>query len=95
MIKWKDETMYSPGEKGRGEPRMWAARVPGMEIRVHRFVGDDTGWYISVRDLFLSQVSLETKDIKEAKKNALKIVSDELEKLINRYEDILQEIEGK
>jgi len=82
MIEWKDETMYSQGEKER-VPRVWSTRAGKFRISVHRHIHyPPSQWLLSCEGLFRN-VALRPEDIDKAKSQAIAKMQVELERAMN------------
>jgi hypothetical protein len=87
---WRDETTYSRDDKDRN-PSIWNLYAGNLKITVHRHIhyAPDI-WLLSCSD-FYDKYELPDKDVEKAKKRAISLVSEKVEKM---YEIILT-LEGK
>ncbi len=77
MIEWKDRTSYSRSETDR-TPRSWHARAGMIEIAVHRHVSYAPDvWLLSCPPI-ADKLVLTSKDIDEAKAEAVRYVKHQL-----------------
>ncbi len=72
MIKWKDTTSYSRGERGKVTPRSWTCEIGEFNLCVTRHIHHDPTAWISICDGVLhSGNELESKDLEDAKQEAI------------------------
>ena len=90
MTQWKDATSYSRGERGQTEPRSWEIRmgheyVVNVTVTRHIDYGNDA-WLMLCFPLFPKGKLLESKDLADAKVEALTIVEEALRHAHNAVE---------
>lgn len=72
--KWKDESSYSRGERGRIEPNVWVLSLPTTRISVHRHIYSPGKWLLTCRRLGIEMRELEAIEVGEAIKEALRLL---------------------
>jgi hypothetical protein len=81
-LTWKDTTSFSQGEKDR-TPRCWTAKAGRVQIVVHRHIHfPPDAWLLSCAALRIDNRQLKSKDVDEAKQEAVRIVRELLEEAI-------------
>lgn len=94
MITWKDKTSYSQSERGKVEPRTWAAKI-GMdyEVVISRHIHYPGSWIVYIRSV-IDTTDLLTDDLETAKQRALRLLAVHLRNQRGAITIALQELEG-
>ena len=74
MVEWKDTSSWSQSDtkEDRKTAKAWTAKIGTFTLKVHRHVYFPPDvWLVSCQPGVLSQVELESKDIDEAKCQAV------------------------
>lgn len=72
MVEWSDETAYG-SMREIGQPRVYVAIIYGFRLSVHRSAAHDGVWMFSCYEIQLENERLDSPDINEAKKQAIKL----------------------
>jgi hypothetical protein len=67
----------------------WVAEIGHVEIKVHHYVGCGDKWFFTLPIARIKAASLESEDIKDAKKEALNIVKNFTKENIIKWKKIL------
>lgn len=82
--KWLDVTSYRQDDQER-VPYAYKIRIDNIiAIKVHRYA-DCSGWYSTCKELGIEKRKLKSKNIAEAKKEALNGISTVLAIRANKY----------
>ena len=79
MLAWKDETSYSRNETNR-TPKTWVAKVGSLRLYVTRHIDHGENDWLCSCDPFFDIRMLESKEIDEAKAEAVVLLKHELER---------------
>ena len=71
-VHWKDISSWSRTEKDRSEPKSWEAQIGMFRLIVHRYIHyPPDAWLASCRADVFQKLELKSKDIDEAKREAV------------------------
>ncbi len=82
--KWEDTSSHAQGTKDK-TPREWTMYISGraLRIKIHRHIHyPPDAWLVTCHPKLLEQLQLEATDAEEAKKEAIRLVKAELERLL-------------
>ena len=74
MYAWSDTTSYSQSEKGERTPRAWTFTTPLLRVGVHRHIHQPGVWFVSCHQIDIDRRELISKDVDEARAEALAAV---------------------
>lgn len=83
MAKWKNTTSYSRDDKEK-VPTTWELTIPGVRVIVHRWIGDDTGWYGTCRELGEDKRRLTKSFIEEAQEEFLNYLAKKAQQIFTQ-----------
>lgn len=86
-MQWKSDVKYNQDPV---DGTIFSLKGVRINIRIHKIIHLD-GWYLSSRELNISQQSLNTNDFSEAVSVAKEIVRDRLEFLTNEYQKFIHD----
>lgn len=86
--KWEVEST----RRTNNEPTSTQLRLEGFRISIHRYIGCENVWFLSAYGtISLDKVELKSKDLEEAKKEALLYLGN----LTNALNQVVQSAMGK
>ena len=90
-MKWKDGSSYSQQKpRGTRKPNVWEIQTDNLRITVvygHIYYPDE--WIMSCRELDMKRRILKATTAEQAKKEAIKMISDEFNKLKSEIDNLL------
>jgi len=92
-IVWKDTTSYSQREPlDQRVPRIWKAQVGDIDIIVTRNIYFPDRWFCRSHFLHIDGI-LRSKDIEQAKIEALKVVKQKLQEYVTQMQSAINYID--
>lgn len=82
MAKWIDTSHFSRSDTDR-TPNEFTLEVSGMKLVLHHYVGCGNTWFASSHPDALYQRALEAKSADDAKKEAVRVLKDVLESMLD------------
>jgi len=72
MIQWTDASSWSRGEEDRSQPKAWQAKIGTFRVLVHRHIHyPSNDWLASYEPRVLPMIPLTSRDVEEAKREAV------------------------
>lgn len=91
---YKDITTHSRNDV-KSEIRVLENEVNGIKFMVHKHIDYGNEWLLSCYELNISNVSLETEDMNEAKEKALVEMAEFFNKMVQKYKKAIEELKVK